>query len=122
VVLAATLYAVLGGFGGLIGKPTPTASMTVSITGTSNYSVTFTSVSSNLSLANTQLKIADGTGTHVYSYSTNDYSASGINVNVTGGGYLTYNTVINIRDTSSINAIYIIDTQTGGVVASQTNI
>ncbi|MFG1415144.1 MAG: archaellin/type IV pilin N-terminal domain-containing protein [Thermoplasmataceae archaeon] len=124
VVLAATLYAVLGGFGGLIGKPTPTASMTVSITGTSNYSVTFTSVSSNLTLANTQLKISDANGTHVLSYSTtsNDYTGSGITVTVQGGGYLTFNTVIDIIDSHSINAIYIIDTQTGGVVASQTNI
>lgn len=128
VVLAATLYAVLGGFSGLIGKPTPTASMTVVVTGTGNasvYSVTFTSVSSNLSLSNTQLKVVDGNGTFVLTYSPGTYSASssGMHVSVSGGGgYLTFNTAITIHDGSTISAIYLIDTQTGGIVASQTNL
>ncbi|MEM0136162.1 MAG: archaellin/type IV pilin N-terminal domain-containing protein [Thermoplasmatales archaeon] len=131
VVLAATLYAVLGGFGGLIGKPTPTASMTVSETGTSpvNYSITFTSVSSNISLSNTQLKIANGNGTFVASYSASTYTFSKtgtgiISAKVTGGSYLTFNTVINVLAGSSvtITAIYLIDTQTGGTIASQTNL
>ena len=128
VVLAATLYAVLGGFSGLIGKPTPTASMTVSVSGTSDYSITFTSVSSNLSLSDTQLKIVDGQGTVVLPYSSTTYtipsSASEIkSVSVTGGGgYLTFNTAISITDSSTISAIYLIDTQTGGVIASQTNL
>jgi flagellin-like protein len=127
VVLAATLYAVLGGFGGLIGKPTPTASMTVSVTGTGNsttYNVTFTSVSSNLSLSNTQLKVSDGNGTYVLSFKSSTYSntAAHMTVTVYGGTYLTFNTAIKIVDGSSINAIYLIDTQTGGTVASQTNL
>ena len=132
VVLAATLYAVLGGFSGLIGKPTPTASMTVAVSGTGNasvYNVTFTSVSSNLSLTNTQLKVVDGNGTFVLTYSTSTtpatYTATsaGMHVDVYGGGgYLTFNTAIVIHDGSTITAIYLIDTQTGGIVASQTNL
>ena len=131
VVLAATLYAVLGGFGGLIGKPTPTASMTVSISGTGNttkYDVTFTSVSSNISLNNTQLKLTTGSGsTLVYSFhysaSGNYYGTSTSFASVAGSGtYLTFSTVITITPASSLSAIYIVDTQTGGVIASQTNL
>ena len=124
VVLAATLYAVLGGFSGLIGKPTPTASMTVSVTGTGSssvYDVTFTSVSSNISLNNTQLKLTTGSGTtNVYSFTSLTY---GSHANVTGSGYyLTFNTKIVITGVGSLSAIYLIDTQTGGVIASQTNL
>ena len=127
VVLAATLYAVLGGFSGLIGKPTPTASMTVAVSGTDLYNVTFTSVSSNLSLSNTQLKVVDGNGTFVLPYSSlsSTYSLSSSHITVSvygGGGYLTFNTAIAIHDSSTISAIYLIDTQTGGIVASQTNL
>ena len=121
VVLAATLYAVLGGFGGLIGKPTPTASMTVSITGATNYSVTFTSVSTNLSLQNTELKLVSTSGTPVENaYGTGYYKSS----NVSGGTYLTFNTVItfNSEAIGTLSSIYLIDTTTGGVIASQTNL
>ena len=124
VVLAATLYAVLGGFSGLIGKPTPTASMTVSVTGTGSssvYDVTFTSVSSNISLNNTQLKLTYGAGnTSVYSFSDLKYSTV---ATVSGSGYyLTFSTQIKISAGDSLSAIYLIDTQTGGVIASQTNL
>ena len=120
VVLAATLYAVLGGFSGLIGKPTPTASMTVSVTGSTSYNVTFTSVSSNVSLQNTELKLISSSGTTVESGYNN-----GFYKNVTGsGGYLTFNTIIkfNTGSLGPLSSIYLIDTQTGGVIASQTNL
>ena len=126
-----TLYAVLGGFGGLIGKPTPTASMTVSISGTgasSTYDVTFTSVSSNISLNNTQLKLTTSSGsTSVYSFTYHAggsyYGASTSFASVSGSGaYLTFSTVITLTPGSSLSAIYIVDTQTGGVIASQTNL
>lgn len=119
VVLAATLYAVLGGFGGLIGKPTPTASMTVSITGSTSYNVAFTSVSTNLSLQNTELKLVSTTGT----IAQNGYD-TGYYKNVSGGTYLTFNTVIyfNSKAIGPLSSIYLIDTTTGGVIASQTNL
>ena len=120
VVLAATLYAVLGGFGGLIGKPTPTASMTVSVTGSTSYNVTFTSVSSNISLKNTELKLVSTSGATVENaYDTGYYS------NVTGSGsYLTFNTIIsfNSKTIGPLSSIYLIDTTSGGVIASQTNL
>jgi flagellin-like protein len=130
VVLAATLYAVLGGFSGLIGKPTPTASMTVSVSGTSTYDVTFTSVSSNISLNNTQLKLTYSAGnTSVYSFLPTTTplaygtSTSKVVASVSGSGYyLTYSTQIKINAGTPLSAIYLIDTQTGGVIASQTNL
>ena len=137
VVLAATLYAVLGGFSGLIGKPTPTASMTVSVTGTGSssvYDVTFTSVSTNLSLSDTQLKVTYAVGnttvydfynagtatTPVYIYGLTS-SKPVASVSDTGG-YLTFNTLISITAGASLTSIYLVDTLTGGVIASQTNL
>ena len=120
VVLAATLYAVLGGFSGLIGKPTPTASMTVSVTGSTSYNITFTSVSSNVSLSDTELKLVSTTGTTVESAYGHGYYK-----NVTGSGnYLTFNTVIafNSDAIGPLSSIYLIDTTSGGVIASQTNL
>ena len=147
VVLAATLYAVLGGFSGLIGKPTPTASMTVSSsgvgTGSESYTLTFTSVSSNVSLSNTALKVVYNGVTVTWSYSSSgsaynyssSYTGSGLYASVNSaqtGGYLTYLSTITIKfsDTAlttagsypSITSTSLIDTSTGGVIASQTNI
>ncbi|EQD67942.1 secreted protein containing Archaeal flagellin, partial [mine drainage metagenome] len=68
VVLAATLYAVLGGFSGLIGKPTPAASMTVSSSGvgsgSENYTLIFTSVSTNVSLSDVIVRVTIGSSTY----------------------------------------------------------
>ena len=95
--------------------------MTVSITGATNYSVTFTSVSTNLSLQNTELKLVSTSGTPVENaYGTGYYKSS----NVSGGTYLTFNTVItfNSEAIGTLSSIYLIDTTTGGVIASQTNL
>jgi len=119
VVLAATLYAVLGGFGGLIGKPTPTASMTVSSSGvggaSETYTLTFTSVSTNVSLTDVIVRVTVGSNT----YSTSALATSSGIANVTfstitgstsnyvvasgSGTYLTYDTTItiNIKGTST---------------------
>jgi flagellin-like protein len=137
VVLAATLYAVLGGFSGLIGKPTPTASMSISTVGSPSsggyYELTFTSVSSNISLANTQLKVTTATGTTTTasfvpattspttSNGTYDLSSPLSAYVGNSGEYLTFNTVITIHG-ASLSAVYLIDTQTGGTIASVTNI
>ena len=136
VVLAATLYAVLGGFGGLIGKPTPTASMSVSTVGSPSsggyYELTFTSVSSNISLVNTQLKITTASGTTTaYSFvpastspttSNGTYGTTPVAYAGNSGEYLTFNTVITVHAAASLSAIYLIDTQTGGTIASATNL
>ena len=147
VVLAATLYAVLGGFSGLIGKPTPTASMTVSSSSVGasgeTYTLTFASVSSNLSLSNTALKVSyDGitvtwgyssvstyVGYNLSSTSTATPPAAGFYATVNAGatgGYLTYLTTITIKTTGSatppLTSVSLIDTSSGGVIASQSNL
>lgn len=146
VVLAATLYAVLGGFGGLIGKPTPTASMSVSVSGGTsgspfNYTLTFTSVSSALVISDVQVKIVSANGSvysQTFSAPSNSfvapsyivgsgYQLSAIGLTTPSGG-MTFNTVIFITEptaTTSIvglTSISLIDTSTGGTIASATNI
>ena len=144
MVLAATLYAVLGGFGGLIGKPTPTASMSITESGAGTthitYVLTFTSVSTNVSLSDVIVRVVGGGVTSVTSTSSvlssstlNFGSNASLSVSVTGGSYLTYDTVITIVDaypntisgstiTGSANAvalstIAVLYTSTGGNIA-----
>ena len=144
VVLAATLYAVLGGFSGLIGKPTPTASMSVSVSGGTssapfNYTLTFTSVSSALVISDVQVKIVDSGGSvytqaftapsptsdnHVtMSSSIGDSYTLSANGLTTPTGGMTFNTEIFITGgTVGLTSITLIDTSTGGSIASATNI
>ena len=143
VVLAATLYAVLGGFGGLIGKPTPTASMTVSSSGVGSasevYSLTFTSVSTNVSLSDVILRVTIGSNTYsstplagsASSYAptlilTGATPTSSATIGVAGSGsYLTYDTTITltITPTSSgsvtpaLSTVALIYTTSGGNIA-----
>jgi flagellin-like protein len=142
VVLAATLYAVLGGFGGLIGKPTPTASMTVSSSGVGSasevYSLTFTSVSTNVSLSDVILRVTIGSNTYsstplagsASSYAptlilTGATPTSSATIGVAGSGsYLTYDTTITLTITPSsgtvtpaLSTIALIYTTSGGNIA-----
>ena len=142
VVLAATLYAVLGGFGGLIGKPTPTASMSVSVSGGTsgspfNYTLTFTSVSSALVISDVQVKIVNSTGSvFTQVFSPTNHASETMSSTTIGGGYtlsvnglttptggMTFNTDIFIYGgTVGLTSITLIDTSTGGTIASATNI
>ena len=135
VVLAATLYAVLGGFSGLIGKPTPTASMSVSSSGvgtnSENYTLTFTSVSTNVSLTDVIVRVTIGPNT----YSTTPLAPSptltitGLTAKVTTSGsgtYLTYDTTITISLTGgtppALSTIALIYTPSGGYIAGPVNV
>jgi flagellin-like protein len=147
VVLAATLYAVLGGFGGLIGKPTPTASMTVSSSGVGGaneiYTLTFTSVSTNVSLSDVILRVTIGSST--YSSTTLASSVSGYTPTMSlsgatptstaaiaiagSGSYLTYDTTITLTITPSsgsvtpaLSTIALIYTTSGGNIAGPENV
>jgi hypothetical protein len=99
--------------------------------------LTFTSVSSNLSLSSTALKVVYSgiTATWSYTSSASEYNSSvtagGLYATISGGGYLTYLTTIKITvnspSTSSttypaITSVSLIDTSTGGTVASQSNL
>ncbi|MCL4480532.1 MAG: type IV pilin [Candidatus Thermoplasmatota archaeon] len=148
VVLAATLYAVLGGFSGLIGKPTPTASMSVSVSGDGtstapfNYTLTFTSVSSALVISDVQVKVVSSNGS-VYSQTftaPNPTSDTFVGpLPITGSGYeayaegltsptggMTFSTEIflygSIGGLAGFTSISLIDTSTGGTIASATNV
>lgn len=139
VVLAATLYAVLGGFSGLIGKPTPAASMSISESGagtkTITYTLTFTSVSTNVSLSDVVVRVV-GSGltstssvlSSSASFSPSSIGNSTLSVSVSGGGgYLTYDTTITVTDTllsgstlttaPALSTIAVIYTPTGGNLA-----
>ena len=151
VVLAATLYAVLGGFGGLIGKPTPTASMTVSSSGVGGvnetYTLTFTSVSTNVSLSDVIVRVTVGsdtystgplaTSTAVLSANLAGFdsgqatSATGTltnSVKTSGSGvYLTFDTTITITilgttSTPALSTIALIYTVSGGNIAGPENV
>jgi flagellin-like protein len=145
VVLAATLYAVLGGFSGLIGKPTPTASMTVSssgvgtISGTENYTLSFTSVSTSLTFTDIQVRAVTSSGTSLSSGSLASASLPAtmvdgsvtftVNVyNAGTGDTLTFNTLITITTpgiaagATPLSSITLIDTSTGGTIASASNV
>jgi flagellin-like protein len=71
VVLAATLYAVLGGFSGLIRPPTPSMSVSVSSvgggTGTAggSYSISITSLSANVAISDLSFTLTESSGTSV---------------------------------------------------------
>ena len=116
VVLAATLYTVLGGFtkGLSSGNPTASASFTGSA---ANYSIDFTSVSGNVSMSSLTLQISNGSspvlsvnlaGTYasgsyttgvgtVHPTSTTTASAYNITVDGANGGYLSSTTTITIN-------------------------
>ena len=147
VVLAATLYAVLGGFSGLIGKPTPTASMTVSssgvgtTSGTENYTLSFTSVSSSLTFTDIQVRAVTSSGTSLSSTAFTTGTSSSVALTATMGSFsvdvynvgtgntLTFNTLITIKMSGSsstpataLSSITLIDTSTGGTIASASNV
>ena len=65
VILAAVLYAVVGGYGGLLAKPTPTAGVPVADSGvgttSARYTFSVTDVNGNVSLSNVELRIFNGT-------------------------------------------------------------
>ena len=138
VVLAATLYAVVGGYGSLIGKGTPTAGITVTSTTTSGgapvYTVSVTSVSGTVSLSNVQVKIILKNGN---SYTSNALSSYSKSTSITGSGYSLLVSTSSGNDnlgaavsmtltgqkstTPTIAHLYLIDTATGGTMASWNN-
>ena len=136
VVLAATLYAVVGGYGSLIGKGTPTAGITVSTT-TSNgapvYTVSVTSVSGTVKLSNVQVKIILKDGSSYTSNALSNYfTSSGISTSkysmlVSPNGAKNLSAAVSMTLTagsptvSPISHLYLIDTATGGTMASWDN-
>ncbi len=132
VVLAATLYAVLGGFTSLIGKPTPSGSFTISSSGSSTtgftYSLSMDSLSTNVSMSNVELKITASNGTAYTSSAlssagpltlgTSGYTISSIAPNTTTLSISTIITLTSVGGAGGISQIALIDTASGGTIYS----
>ncbi|MHB1708330.1 MAG: archaellin/type IV pilin N-terminal domain-containing protein [Thermoplasmataceae archaeon] len=136
VVLAATLYSVIGGYTSYLGSTTPTASLTVTDLNThvdSSYMIYISSVSpnGNISLSNIDLLITNSTGT-VSEINLGFANASGSSptrtvspwtITVSAGNYLGENPVITIKSILGIQTISyleLIDTTTHGTIATDT--
>jgi flagellin-like protein len=83
VVLAATLYTVLGGFTKGLSSGNPTASISFVETSTNNYSISVNSISGNVSLSSVVLQVYNGTATASINLGT---SATQATITLTGGG------------------------------------
>ena len=134
VVLAATLYSVIGGYTSYLGSTTPTASLTVTDLNTqtdSSYMIYISSVSpnGNISLSDVTLLITNSTGTvseinlgfAVQSGSSATHTTFPWNITVSAGNYLGENPVITVKSTSGIQTISyleLIDTATHGTIAT----
>jgi len=134
VVLAATLYSVIGGYTSYLGTTTPTASLTVTNLNTkqdSTYIVYISSVSpnGNISLSNVELLITNGTGSvHDlnlgFATPTGQASASMSSewtITVSAGNYLGENPVITIKSSTgpqTISYLELIDTTTHATIAT----
>ncbi len=134
VVLAATLYSVIGGYTSYLGSTTPTASLTVTDLNTqtdSSYMIYVSSVSpnGNISLSNVNLLITNSTGTvseinlgFASKVGSSTASMGSIwNITVSAGNYLGENPVITVKSTSGIQTISyleLIDTSTHGTIAT----
>jgi flagellin-like protein len=129
VVLAATLYAVLGGFSGLIGKPTPSVAMEVSSSGVGSaneiYVLSFTSVSQNVSMSDVSVHLTTSSGTSIITLSSSA-SAPGTIGDFAGtysNAVLSVSSTITIYgDTTPLTGITLVDTSTGGTLATVSNL
>ena len=115
VVLAATLYTVLGGFTKGLSTGNPTASVSFVQSGsTPNYSISFSSISGNVSMSSLSLVVYNKT--NVGSLSLNGVGSTNVklttnvqkdfyNVSVSGAnsGFLSVTTVISISGYSGSN-------------------
>ena len=110
VVLAATLYTVLGGFTKGLSSGNPTASISFDETSTNNYSLSVNSISGNVSLSSVVLQVFNGSYTGSLNLGTASPSGqitlSGptshniINYTLSNGGskYLSPTTSISLTD------------------------
>ena len=111
VVLAATLYTVLGGFTKGLSSGNPTASISFVETSTNNYSISVNSVSGNVSLSSVVLQVFNGSYTGSLNIGTASTSGhlnlSGptshnhiVNYTISNGGskYLSPTTSISLTD------------------------
>lgn len=133
VVLAATLYTILGGYTTFLGASTPSASVQVKNASASSlpfYRVYVEQFGGNISLNNVELQITESNSS-IYNIplavESNHPVAGGLwNLTVSGSNYLTASTALTLEGNSSqsplpfIIQIRLIDTKTNGGISSNT--
>lgn len=133
VVLAATLYTILGGYTTFLGSSTPQAS--IHLTPASNsqppiYMLYVQQFGGNLSLNDVQLVITNTNNTPYYTTLSTDLNNPGTsldgiwNITVYGPSYLSASSVVKIvgdgasSHPTGINQVQLVDMNTNGVIAT----
>lgn len=133
VVLAATLYTILGGYTSFLGASTPTASVSVQNSSSSTYpfyTVYVDQFGGNASLNSVEMQITESNHS-IYdiplALEHNHPVAGGLwNLTVRGSGYFTAATALNIQGNKSsttlpfITQIKFIDMKTNGLISKTT--
>ncbi len=127
IVLAATLYSLLGGYVSLISAPTPTASLIVSNDSSptgdlSAYSIYISGINGNVSMNKVELEIESSSGNiTIVSLTPGTINAQNWQITVSGPSYLSALTMIKISATTTnfIKYIKLVDVVTDGTIASQ---
>jgi flagellin-like protein len=118
VVLAATLYTILGGFTSFLSASTPSASVTET-NPAAGYVNSF-SANVNLSLKNVQLDFTTSNGTTIELGLLHPSNEADFNISVAGGTQFTSSTIITISPgvSGSVNVteFRLVDTKTDGVM------
>ncbi len=133
VVLAATLYTILGGYTTFLGQSTPQASIQLNSVSSGNspvYMLYVKQFGGNISLNEVQLVITNSNNTPYYTTLGSDFSnpgtsLSGIwNLTVYGTSYLSASTVVKIVGDSAspqptgISQVQLVDMNSNGVIAT----
>lgn len=132
VVLAATLYTILGNYTLFLGSSTPSASITVqndssTTTNYPYYIIYVNQFSGNVSLQNVQMRVTSASNS-VYLVplqNNGTYSYDGLwNISISGASYLSATTSISMQGNSHatsspyLKEIQLIDLKTNGVIAT----
>ncbi|PYB68266.1 type IV pilin [Thermoplasma sp. Kam2015] len=130
IVLAATLYSLLGGYVSLISAPTPQASMTITNQTQQNsndgvYTIYISGVNQNISLSKVTLEFQSSNGNVTeIPLTQGTIETQYWKVTVNGPDYLSALTVITISSLPNngnpfIKFVKLVDTVTDGTIASQ---
>ncbi|AKA48992.1 hypothetical protein IX51_07670 [uncultured archaeon] len=132
VVLAATLYTILGGYTTFLGASTPTASVQVTNSSTSTlpfYFVYVEQFGGNVSLNSVQLRITEANNSiYVVPLAQGTTSIAGglWNLTVRGSSYLSASTAMTLQGNKGLSPlpfivqIQLIDLKTNGVISTNT--
>ena len=125
VVLAATLYTILGGFTNFLSASTPSAAVNYENLSNGDYRLFVNEFSSNvnLSLKDVNIELTTTNGSTVDTSLYNPPVMDGFNITVAGGDLFTSATIITITQASTgpihyVTTIRLVDTKSDGVMWS----